>query len=61
MKREILKKYNFEQIKEILKYKWIESEKANRDIGENEAAIEWIEKYSAAFREHWCKTHNIED
>jgi len=35
---------------EILKYKWIESQKAGRDLG-NEAVRDWIRLYSADFRE----------
>jgi hypothetical protein len=42
------------QIKEILKHKWIESEKAGIDLGD-QAVIEWIEKYAADFRTHWEK------
>ena len=52
-----LKQYNMAQICEILKYKWIESEKVFYDIGEHRAAVEWIEKYSASFRETWCRVH----
>ncbi len=32
-------------IKEILDYKWIESEKEGRDIGISRASREWISKY----------------
>lgn len=34
------------QLEEILKYKWIESEKVGYDIGFERAAREWIRKYS---------------
>lgn len=37
------------QREEILRYKWIESEKANRDLGKG-AAMEWIRKYAAQWR-----------
>jgi hypothetical protein len=30
---------------EIMRYKWLESEKAGGDIGENRAANEWISKH----------------
>ena len=40
------------QIREILKHKWILSEKAGRDLGE-EAVEDWVEKYAAAFRDFW--------
>jgi hypothetical protein len=39
---------------EMEKYKWIESEKAGRDLG-NEAIIDWIHKYAAQFRESYNK------
>jgi hypothetical protein len=53
MTRKDLKIFNHAQIEEIRKYKWIESEKACRDIGDNEAAMEWIERFGHAFREYW--------
>lgn len=48
---------NFEEfisaeIAEIKRHRWIESEKAGCDLGEC-AAIDWVQKYSAAFREGW--------
>ena len=36
---------------EILKHKWIESEKAGHYIGFERALIDWITKYRAA----WCR------
>jgi hypothetical protein len=36
---------------EILKHKWIESEKANQDIGFENALIDWIAKH----RLDWVK------
>jgi len=35
---------------EILKHKWIESEKAGRDIGFEKALTDWIIKHRAAWR-----------
>ncbi|MDX9818875.1 MAG: hypothetical protein RBT16_08180 [Desulfococcus multivorans] len=40
------------QVDEILKHKWIESEKAMRDLG-NEAVFDWVRKYAAGFRAYW--------
>ncbi|MDH4128179.1 MAG: hypothetical protein OEV44_05460 [Spirochaetota bacterium] len=40
------------QVNEIQKYKWIESEKACRDLGQ-QAVKDWIIKYSPDFREKW--------
>jgi hypothetical protein len=53
---EKLKQYMADQIKEIELYKWLESEKANRDLGE-EAIKDWIEKHAAEFRERWENEH----
>ena len=39
------------QLKEMEKYKWIESEKAGRDLGDR-ALFEWIERYEQQFLEH---------
>jgi hypothetical protein len=35
---------------EILKHKWIESEKAGHDIGFERALVDWITKYRADWR-----------
>ena len=35
---------------EILRHKWIESEKAGRDIGWEVALLDWIVRYRAAWR-----------
>jgi hypothetical protein len=35
---------------EILKHKWIESEKAGRDIGFEQALTDWIIKHRPAWR-----------
>ena len=32
-------------IREIMNYKWIESEKEGRDIGMSNASAQWIERY----------------
>lgn len=41
---------------EIEVHKWIESEKAGRDLG-NEAVKDWIDKHAAEFREKWNREH----
>ena len=38
------------QLREILKHKWIESEKAGYDIGFNCALIDWLMKYGGQWR-----------
>jgi hypothetical protein len=42
---------------EILKHKWIESEKAGRDIGFERALTDWIIKH----RSKWRKTRQAAD
>lgn len=37
---------------EILKHKWIESEKAKQDIGFERALLDWIVKHRSAWRKH---------
>jgi hypothetical protein len=36
---------------EILKHKWLESEKAGHDIGFEKALLDWIVKHRSAWRE----------
>ena len=36
---------------EILRHKWIESEKLGQDIGFEKALLDWIVKYRSAWRE----------
>ena len=45
------------QRREIERYKWIESEKAQRDLG-RDAALEWIGKYAARWREWYEDEYN---
>jgi hypothetical protein len=47
-----LKEYLEMQTREIERHKWIESEKAGRDLGVD-AMIDWIVKYADAFSEHF--------
>ncbi|MEA2034152.1 MAG: hypothetical protein U9N40_01455 [Euryarchaeota archaeon] len=47
-----VKKAHLAQIDEIMKYKWIESEKAGCDLG-REAVRDWIERYAGAWRREW--------
>ena len=44
-----VKKAHLAQIEEIMKYKWLESEKAGRDLGK-EAILDWIDKYAGGWR-----------
>lgn len=47
-----MKKFMDAQIKEMEIHKWIESEAAGHDLGE-EALKDWIVKHAAEFRKHW--------
>jgi hypothetical protein len=42
------------ELEEILKHKWIESEKAGYDLGD-QAVWDWVKKYAQEFREYWEK------
>jgi len=50
---EILRK----ELEEILKHKWIESEKAGYDLGDH-AVWDWVQKYAHEFREYWQKKNS---
>jgi hypothetical protein len=39
-----------EEIEEVEHYKWLESEKQGRDIGGNQAALEWLDKHQEAWQ-----------
>jgi hypothetical protein len=41
---------------EILRHKWIESEKIGRDIGFEKALLDWILKYRSGWRSNRAKT-----
>ena len=42
------------ELEEILKHKWIESEKAGYDLGD-QAVWDWVKKYAQEFRNYWEK------
>lgn len=47
-----LHEYYYIQYQKIQEYKWLESEKAGRDLGQK-AVIDWIFKYARKFSEEW--------
>jgi len=49
-----VKKYLELQEKEIQRHKWIESEKAGRDLG-FEAVIDWIQRYADQFSDAYLR------
>ena len=44
---------------EILKHKWIESEKAGRDIGFERALTDWIIKHRSKWRKSRQQAHQV--
>lgn len=58
MTRDELKAYLKAQVEEIQKYKWIESERRQHDIGFHTAAMEWIMLYGESFRRGWDNRSN---
>jgi hypothetical protein len=39
---------------EILKHKWIESEKAKQDIGFEQALLDWLSKHHGQWKKENC-------
>jgi hypothetical protein len=56
MTPEEMKEFMNGQIEEMLKHKWIESEKAGYDLGE-EANKDYLKNHASAYREGWNKNH----
>jgi hypothetical protein len=50
VKNSVLYKEFLAEREEILKHKWIESEKAGTDIGFEKALLDWIVKYRSSWR-----------
>jgi len=44
------------QREEMERHKWIESQRANHDLGEA-SLTEWVREYSAQFARYWRRTH----
>ena len=51
VKNSVLYKEFLAERAEILKHKWIESEKAGRDIGFEKALLDWIVKHRSNWRD----------
>ena len=51
VKNSVLYKEFLAEREEILRHKWIESEKAGKDIGFEKALLDWIVKYRSAWRD----------
>lgn len=52
--RDRTKEFLNDEMKEIERYKWLQSEKAKKDLG-NSCCLQWIEKYAKKYREMWEK------
>jgi hypothetical protein len=51
VKNSVLYKEFLAEREEILRHKWIESEKAGHDIGFEKALLDWIVKYRSQWRD----------
>ncbi len=51
VKNSVLYKEFLAEREEILRHKWIESEKAGKDIGFERALLDWIVKYRSGWRD----------
>jgi hypothetical protein len=60
VKNSVLYKEFLAEREEILKHKWIESEKAGKDIGFEKALLDWIVKHRSPWRERRMKEARTE-
>jgi hypothetical protein len=60
VKNSVLYKEFLAEREEILKHKWIESEKAGADIGFEKALLDWILKYRSSWRNKRMKEAKAE-
>jgi len=60
VKNSVLYKEFLAEREEILKHKWIESEKAGSDIGFEKALLDWIVKYRSSWRSKRVKEARAE-
>ena len=60
VKNSVLYKEFLAEREEILKHKWIESEKAGTDIGFEKALLDWIVKYRSSWRNKRMKEAKAE-
>jgi hypothetical protein len=61
VKNSVLYKEFLAEREEILKHKWIESEKAGADIGFEKALLDWIVKHRSNWRSKRQKEAKTED
>ena len=60
VKNSVLYKEFLAEREEILKHKWIESEKAGKDIGFERALLDWIVKHRSNWRDKRIKEGRTE-
>ena len=60
VKNSVLYKEFLAEREEILKHKWIESEKAGADIGFEKALLDWIVKHRSSWRARRMKEARTE-
>jgi hypothetical protein len=60
VKNSVLYKEFLAEREEILRHKWIESEKAGSDIGFEKALLDWIVKHRSNWRERRIKEARTE-
>ena len=60
VKNSVLYKEFLAEREEILKHKWIESEKAGKDIGFEKALLDWIVKHRSSWRDRRMKEARTE-
>ena len=59
LKNSVLYKEFLAEREEILKHKWIESEKAGSDIGFEKALLDWIVKHRSSWRERRMRENKV--
>ncbi len=59
VKNSVLYKEFLAEREEILKHKWIESEKAGSDIGFEKALLDWIVKHRSNWRERRMRENKV--
>ena len=61
LKNSVLYKEFLAEREEILKHKWIESEKAGSDIGFEKALLDWIVKHRSSWRERRVRENEADE
>ena len=59
--RSIFHRRQVDELHEIEKHKWFESEKSGRDIGGNLAALDWMLKYRKIWNRNWAKNNKTSE